>query len=123
MAKPPVIAVVDDDVSVCKALRRLLIASGLDTTTFLSGQAFLNSLATRPPDCVVLDFHMPELTGLDVLNALQRAGSRLPVIVITGRHDPGSEALCQAAGAVCYLSKPIGDEVLLGAIADAVRGR
>ncbi len=123
MTKPPIIAVVDDDVAVCKALKRLLVPSGFDTTTFGSGQAFLNSLTNRQPDCVVLDFHMPELTGLDVLRVLHRAGSRLPVIVITGRHDSGSEALCQTAGALAYLPKPIDDEMLLRAIADAVRSQ
>jgi FixJ family two-component response regulator len=123
MTKIPVIAVVDDDVSICKAFKRLFAASGLDTTTFLSGQAFLKSLADGPPDCVVLDFHMPELTGLDVLHALRRTGSRLPVIVITGRHDLASEAKCKAAGALAYLPKPIGNKVLLEAIGEAVRRR
>lgn len=123
MAHPPVVAVIDDDVAVCKAVRRLLVASGLDTTIFHSGQCFLDWLPDNRPDCVVLDYHMPGLTGLDVLRKLHQARSNLPVIVVTGRSEVGSEALCQAAGASAYLSKPIDDVVLLRTVGHAISNR
>jgi FixJ family two-component response regulator len=93
------IAIVDDDDAVCRALRRLILASNMDATTFSSGQTFLDSLSNTSPDCVLLDLHMPGVTGEDVLKALADAGHDLPVIVVTGRDDPGNRALVLALGA------------------------
>src|SRR5262249_44402564 len=95
----PRVAIVDDDTSVRRALARLLNAASFDATTFGSGQAFLESLATGTPDVVVLDLHMPGMNGLDVLAALTRAGLAVPVIMITGHASPETQARCQAAGA------------------------
>ena len=116
------IAIVDDDATVATALRRLCLASDFDANTFPSGRAFLDSLAERRPDCVILDLHMPGMNGLDVLQQLARVLPALPVIVITAHDEPSSRARCLAAGARGYLSKPVGDETLLRSIADAVAG-
>ena len=116
----PLIAIVDDEEAVCRALRRLLVASSLDVMTFPSGEMFLDSLATNDPDCVVLDLHMPGLNGLDLLKRLANAGRRIPVIIITGRDDQGTRATCVAAGAHAYLAKPLDYAKLLQAISDAV---
>jgi FixJ family two-component response regulator len=123
MTKNLLVAVIDDDASVLTALRRLLGASGLEPETFASGQPFLDSLPAHRPDCMVLDFHMPGLTGLDVLRELDRRVLQIPVVVITGRCESGSEAQCQAVGALAYLSKPIDNRVLLEAIGEAVGHR
>lgn len=114
------IAVVDDDASVRKAIARLLVAFGLRAEAFASGQEFLASLASIQPACLVLDLHMPGLTGLDVQNELTRAGKRLPVVIITAYDEPEARAECLAAGAAAFLLKPIDDQVLLDAIAKAV---
>jgi FixJ family two-component response regulator len=116
------VAIVDDDERVCRALKRLIIASNMEATTFLSGRAFLESLHVRPPDCVLLDFHMPDLTGEDVLKALARAGRGLRVIVISGRDDPANRAISFALGAVAYLPKPLDPAVLQAALVDALTG-
>ncbi|SDR63374.1 Response regulator receiver domain-containing protein [Rhizobiales bacterium GAS113] len=118
----PLIAVVDDDESVCKALRRLIVASDMDAMTFVSGQTFLDSLPDHRPDCVVLDLHLPQMSGMDVLRALANATWQLPVIVITGRDEPASRARCLSAGALAYLAKPLDQASLLQAIGEAVRG-
>ncbi len=123
MARSPVVAVIDDDVSVCKALRRLLVASGLETNTFPSGQCFLDWLVDNRADCVVLDYHMPGLTGLDVLRSLTFIDLDLPVVIITGCNEPGSKALCQAAGAFAYLTKPVDCALLLQVVTHAVTDR
>lgn len=102
------IAIVDDDEGVCKALKRLIIALGMDATTFSSGNSFLDSLPTQRPDCVLLDLHMPGLTGEEVLRALTAAGWDLPVIVITGQDRPADRELSMALGANAYLAKPLG---------------
>lgn len=116
----PLIAVVDDEESVRKSLRRLLVASQLDATVFASGQEFLDSLGSGQPDCLVLDLQMPGLTGLEVQRVLSGARVRFPTIIITAHDEPESRARCLSAGAVAYLSKPLHDELLLEAIARAV---
>lgn len=116
----PLIAVVDDEESVRKSLRRLLVASELDATVYASGQEFLESLGARQPDCLVLDLQMPGLTGLEVQRALAGARVRFPTIIITAHDEPETRARCLAAGAMAYLCKPLHDELLLEAITAAV---
>jgi FixJ family two-component response regulator len=120
MTKALRVTVVDDDGSVRKAIGRLLTASGLCVEAFASGQEFLESLPANHPDCLVLDLHMPGLTGLDVLRELALAGLRLPVVVITAFDEPESRSQCISAGAAGYLLKPLDDRILLNAIATAV---
>ncbi|HEY2994512.1 MAG TPA: response regulator [Methylomirabilota bacterium] len=116
----PLIAVVDDDASVRKALSRLLTAYGLGVTTFACGQDFIDSIARRRPDCLILDMDMPGMTGADVQRALTGCGARVPTIIIAGRDDPDTEARCLAAGAAAYLRKPIDERVLLDAVTTAL---
>jgi FixJ family two-component response regulator len=120
MAKSWLIAVVDDEPSVRKALRRLLSASGHEVKTFASGQEFLEGFAAWRPDCLVLDLHMPGLSGLEVQKELARIGDSLPIVIITAFDDPESRAQCLAAGATAYLLKPFDDQALLDAIANAI---
>jgi FixJ family two-component response regulator len=110
------IAVVDDEAAVLKAIKRLLSSSGLDAMTYPSGQSFLDSLAHRRPDCVVLDLHMPQLGGLDVLRHLSSVGMRLPIVILTAHDEPGAHAQCMAAGAMAYLVKPLDEHTLLSTI-------
>jgi FixJ family two-component response regulator len=114
------VAVVDDEESVCKAVKRLILAWGMRVETFSSGQAFLDSLPAGRPDCVLLDLHMPGLSGMDVLRGLSDAGERVPVIVITGRDEPASRALCLSAGALAYVTKPLDHAKLLRTVEEAV---
>jgi FixJ family two-component response regulator len=115
------VAVVDDEAPVRKALSRLLLASDFDVETFASGQEFLDALAANRPDCLVLDLHMPFMTGVDVQRKLARAGARLPIVVITAYDDPASRAQCLTVGAAAYLLKPFDDQTLLDAIFKAIR--
>jgi FixJ family two-component response regulator len=123
MSVPPLfVAIVDDEESVRKALRRLLRSAGMDVETFPSGREFLDSLSAHQPDCLVLDYHMPGLTGLAVQHEIAALGINLPTIVITGHDQPGMESTMLKAGASAYLSKPVNDRVLLAAITTAVSG-
>lgn len=116
------VAVVDDDASVRKALARLLSASSFAITTFPSASAFLTSLEVETPECLLLDLHMPEVTGLDLQRELTRAGIRIPTIVITAYSDTSLRERCQAAGAAAVLIKPLDMETLIGAIHAALDG-
>ena len=119
----PLIALVDDEESVRRALARMLSASQFDVDVFASGQEFLDSLRTRLPDCVILDFQMPGLTGRDVQRQLTLAQMRVPIIVVTAHDQPALREQCLADGAVAYLSKPLQRERLVDLINDAVRLR
>ena len=122
MADPvPFVAIVDDEEPIRKALKRLLRAANLEAEAFASGPAFLDSLATRRPDCVILDLHMPGMTGLHVLQRLKQSGTPLPAIVITAYDEPETRNHCLAAGAAAYLRKPLEDRLLLDAVAAAAK--
>jgi FixJ family two-component response regulator len=116
----PLIAVVDDEESIRKSLQRLFTASQLDVVVYASGQEFLDSLPGRQPDCLVLDLQMPGLTGLEVQRSLTGSRVRFPTIIITAHDEPEARARCLSAGAAAYLCKPLHDELLLEAIAEAV---
>jgi FixJ family two-component response regulator len=120
IARPPLIAVVDDEACVSKALKRLLRTAGLRAETFASGGAFLNWLQSETPDCVVLDLHLPQVDGFAVQARLAQQGLRVAVIVITGRDSLQARERAMAAGAAAYLAKPLKDEALLEAIAVAM---
>jgi FixJ family two-component response regulator len=108
----PLIAVVDDDESVWRAVKRLIRSMGMNADTFLCGQDFLNLLGGMPafhPDCVVLDLHMPGMNGLEVQSRLARADRKLPVIFITAHDETCTRELALARGAAAYLRKPFND--------------
>ena len=115
------LAVVDDDADVRVALTRLVSSAGFAVETFASGADFLRSLEDREPDCIVLDLHMPGMSGFDVQGALARNHARVPVIVMTGHDTAESRSRVLALGAAAYLCKPVDDEMLLSAIEAAIR--
>jgi FixJ family two-component response regulator len=117
------IAVVDDEASVCKALSRLLRAAGHEVATFTSGNEFLDSLDKYQPDCAIVDFHMPAISGLEVQQRLAQEQLQLPCIVISGKDDPGAGQSVLASGAAAYLKKPLDERTLLTAISAAVMKR
>jgi FixJ family two-component response regulator len=117
----PLIAVVDDEESVRRALARMLSASQFETEAFASGAEFLDALRTRTPDCAILDYQMPGMNGRDVQRHLARAQIRMPIIVVTAHDQPALREQCLADGAVAYLAKPLHREQLVGLILDAIR--
>jgi FixJ family two-component response regulator len=115
------VAIVDDDASVRIALGRLLAASAFNIETFGSAREFLISIRKLAFDCLVVDLHMPDITGLELQHLLQRAGVKLPTVVITAYNEPGIRERCQQAGAAAFLLKPLSGETLVRTINDAVR--
>src|SRR5947209_2003391 len=112
------VAIVDDETSVRVSLRRLCEALGLRATAYSSGQEFIDALEreTPPPDCLLLDAHMPEMTGLEVQQHLVACGARFPTIIYTADDSPEAQARYMAAGVAEYLRKPVGGEELLQVI-------
>jgi len=116
------IAVVDDEESVRRALGRLIRSAGFDVETFSSGTDFLVSLQRRRPHCVVLDMRMPHVSGFDVQEEMNGTAAGIPVVVITGDYSVEGRARALNLGAVAYLRKPVDDAMLLSAIRAALRG-
>lgn len=116
------LAVVDNDADVRVALTRLVSSAGFAVETYASGAAFLQSVDDHEPDCLVLDLHMPEMSGFDVQGALAGGHAALPVVVITGHDTPESRLRALGLGAKAYLCKPVDDETLLAAISGAIGG-
>jgi two-component system response regulator FixJ len=115
------ISVVDDDLSVRRALERLLRAAGYAVSSHASGTDFLLSLETSLPECVVLDLHMPGLTGFDVVEALGAKAPSMPVVVLTADHNSRTCDEALGRGAAACLRKPIDEALLLEMIAGALR--
>jgi FixJ family two-component response regulator len=114
----PLIAVLDDEPMFCRALARLLKTHGLDVETFTHGDEFLAACESRLPDCLLLDLHMPDLNGFDILERV--AARHLPVLVITGHDQPGNAERVRALGGRDYFLKPVNESRLLGAIRAAI---
>ena len=119
---PLAIAIVDDEPSVRTSLCRLCEALGMRATAYASGVQFLESLErARLPDCLLLDAHMCEMSGLEVHEELARRGAGLATVVITADDAPEMEQRYRAAGVRAYLRKPIGSDELVTVIEEAVR--
>ena len=110
------IFVIDDDESVCRALRDLLESAGFRVETFRSAKDFLNSGRSESHNVLILDVRMPELSGIELQKQLAASGSKLPVIFITAHEDTLAEKTALEAGAVAFLQKPFDDQLLFDAI-------
>jgi len=116
------LAVVDDDDDVRVALRRLVSSAGFAVETYASGAEFLHSVDDHEPDCVVLDLHMPAMSGFEVQGVLAQRHAGVPVVIITGHDTPEARTRALGLGAKAYLCKPVDDEALLSAIGAAIGG-
>ena len=119
----PTVYVVDDDVSVRESLELLIASAGWRPETFVSAREFLEYLAlprARAPGCLVLDVSLPDLNGLELQQRLAGGQAHLPIVFITGYGDVPMTVKAMKAGAVEFLTKPFGDDVLLGAVGQAL---
>jgi two-component system response regulator FixJ len=118
----PVVCVVDDDVSVRRAVTRLLRSAGYAVEQFQSGREFLLAMDTQERSgCVVLDIRMPGMSGLDVVHGLSARGLALPVILITGDGDIPTALRAISDGCSSFLDKPFEDDTLLEAVRRALQ--
>jgi len=116
----PTVFVVDDDISVRESLELLIRCAGWQAETFASAQEFLARQRAVAPSCLVLDVSMPGLNGLDLQQRVAVERADMPIIFITGHGDVPMSVQAMKAGAVEFLTKPFGDNVLLTAIRNAI---
>ena len=116
MSAAPLIHVVDDDESMRTAVLELLVAAGFEARGYASTGEFLLRPAADRPGCVLLDIRMPGPSGLELQAALLRQGVALPVVFLTGHADVATSVRAMKAGAVDFLEKPVGRDVLLEAL-------
>ena len=119
-SEPPVVVVVDDDVSIREALSNLLRSVGLQVKTLESAQQFLSSGRPDAPSCLLLDVRLPGLSGLDLQHELAKAQMDIPIIFITAHGDIPMSVHAMKAGAMDFLTKPFRDQDLLDAVQEAI---
>jgi FixJ family two-component response regulator len=116
---PCLIAIVDDEVELRRALARVLETHGFECAGFAAGEELIAAVSARHFDCVLLDLHLPGMSGFDVLAALQLDPASPPVIVITGHDEPAYLDRGLALGALACHRKPMRTADLLTAISRA----
>src|SRR5580658_4671754 len=116
----PIVFVVDDDISVRESLESMICFAGWQPQTFASAQEFLSRPRVFVPSCLVLDVALPDLNGLDLQKRIAADRIDMPIIFITGYGDVPMTVRAMKAGAVEFLTKPFGDDVLLAAIRNAI---
>ena len=123
--KNPLMAIVDDDESVCRALKRLVRSLGMTAETYSSSAEFVDLVEALPsfqPDCVVLDMQMPGLSGVEVQTHIRRNRGAIPIIFITAHDDRVARERALSGGAVAFLRKPFTDALLIRTL-DTALGR
>ena len=123
MPQAPLVACVDDDVSVCDTMRGFLTAFGFAAEVFLSAEELLQSDRLAEISCLITDVRLKGMSGLQLQNHLAASGSRIPVIVITAVTDDRIREQALSAGAVCVLIKPFSKDDLLTCLRSALNRR
>jgi FixJ family two-component response regulator len=113
------VAVIDDDRPVRTALARLLMSAGFQVSLFASAEEFLGHMNDLEPACLLLDLHLPRLSGLELDRVLRQLARTMPTVFITADHELAQSEEVRQRGIPCLI-KPIDDRTLLAAIADAV---
>jgi FixJ family two-component response regulator len=117
---PPIVFVVDDDISVREALEDLIETAGWQADVYASAEKFLAQPRLRRPSCLILDVSLPDLNGLDLQTRVAGDRTDMPIIFITGFGDVPTTVRAMKAGATEFLTKPFSDDILLAAIRTAL---
>jgi FixJ family two-component response regulator len=119
-AKEPIVFVVEDDSSICRALTNLFQSVGLEVEVFGSASEMLQSKLPNVASCLVLDVRLPGLSGLDFQTELARANIQIPIIFMTGHGDIPMSVRAMKGGAIDFLTKPFRDQDMLDAVMMAI---
>ena len=115
------IAVVDDEPGVRKALARLLSAFGYRAESFASAEEFLSAAPTSKATCLIVDFNLGDVSGLELARRLSKAGFDFPIIFVTGSADDTVRMQCMEFGCVAFMHKPFPEDQLMQAIKEATQ--
>jgi FixJ family two-component response regulator len=115
-----IVFIIDDDLSVRRALTNLFQSVGLEVEVFGSASELLKNKLPEVASCLVLDIRLPGLSGLDLQTELARANIRIPIIFITGHGDIPMTVRAMKGGAIDFLTKPFRDQDLLDAVVGAI---
>ena len=118
---PPLVSIVDDDVSVRRSTRRLLRSAGFRAEAFASAEEFLGSGLAKQTDCLILDLRMPAMNGLQLQRQLADASNPIPIIFLSAHASADDERRALQAGAIQFLQKPASKDALLLAIRNALK--
>jgi FixJ family two-component response regulator len=121
--KRGLVAIVDDEKAVCRAIGRLVTSAGFESEIFTSAEEFLRSCRERKPDCLILDLRLPGMSGLELQQQLTTDHCRIPIVFVSAHDDPSSRRQALQKGASAFLGKPFKDEALLEAIHSAMKPR
>ena len=116
----PLLAVVDDDESVRRALSRLLRCQGYRVEAFASAAELLEIWSVHGFACLVVDIHLGGMSGLDLMDRLPELGCRVPVIIITAHDEDSSQERAARGGASAFLRKPLDAPVLIAEVQRAM---
>src|SRR6267378_3672926 len=117
------VAVVDDDASICKAVGRLLCAAGMRSIAYASAEALLDDSSEPGPDCLILDIQLGGMSGFDLQRQLALAGKTVPIIFITAHDEPETRDLAQRLGCASYLRKTDPGKAVIEAIHQALASK
>ncbi len=120
MSAEAVVHVVDDDLAVRQSLAFLLASDGLPVRLYETATAFLERVEDFSNGCILTDVRMPGIDGLEFLRRLRLRGSVIPVVVMTGHADVPMAVEAMKRGAVDFIEKPFGDDLLLAAVRSAL---
>jgi two-component system, LuxR family, response regulator FixJ len=120
VAVPPTVFVVDDDHAMLDSVSLLLESADLTAECYPGARKFLEAYRPHRPGCLVLDVRMPEMSGLELQEALAARGINIPIIFITGHGDVPMSVKAMKSGAVDFLEKPFDDETLLLCVRQAL---
>jgi FixJ family two-component response regulator len=121
MTSSHIVFVIDDDAVVRDSMCALLESRNFNVTAFASGPEYLQQKSNA--DCLLLDIHMPEMTGLELLQALRQRGNPVPAILMTGRREAETQAKASALGVIDVLDKPVTHAALFAALQKALTPR
>jgi two-component system KDP operon response regulator KdpE len=120
MSAEPLILVIDDELQIQRALRKILAENGCRVATAATGEDGLALAAATPPDAIILDLGLPDMDGAEVCEKL-RAWTQTPILVLSARDDQRQKVIALDKGADDYLTKPFGIEELMARVRVALR--
>ena len=115
--------IVDDDESVCRALKTFLMTFDFEVKTFNSAKSFFDAVSNDDPGCLLLDIHMPEIDGWAMQKMITDSGSKRPVIFISAEKQDNVADRVLQVGAIGFLQKPFDSQALVDLINVALEGR